>query len=53
MDDKVVLELKQGNYFFKKNIEQTYSYLKAINVQVGIIAQFTSEGVKYRRGVNV
>lgn len=53
VDDKIVLELKQGNFFSKKNIDQVYSYLKANKLQLGIIAQFTSEGVKYRRVVNL
>ena len=53
VEGKVILELKQGNFFTKKNIEQVYSYLQAHKLQLGIIAQFTSEGVKYKRVVNL
>ena len=49
----VVLELKQGRTFSQKNIDQVHSYLKANKLQLGIIAQFTSAGVKYKRVVNL
>jgi len=52
VDDKVVLELKRGNHFSKKNIEQVYTYLKTNGLKLGIIAQFTMNGVKFRRIVN-
>lgn len=48
VEDTVVLELKQGNSFSNKNIDQVHSYLKTLNLQLGIIAQFTSDGVKYK-----
>ena len=53
VEGKLVLELKQGRFFAKQNIEQVYSYLKAHKLQLGIIAQFTSEGLKYKRVVNL
>jgi len=53
VEEKIVLELKQGDSFSKKNIDQTLSYLKANKLQLGIIAQFTSQGVKYKRIVNL
>lgn len=54
IDGKIVLELKKGDmYSSKKHIDQVLSYLKANNLQLGILAQFTSEGVKYRRIVNL
>ena len=53
VDGKIVLELKQGNSFSKKNIDQVVAYLKAFDLRLGILAQFTADGVKYRRIVNV
>jgi len=53
VDDKIVLELKVRNYFSKKDIEQVYSYLKAKDLKLGIIAHFTQSGVKYKRVLNV
>lgn len=53
IEDKIVIELKVRNYFSKKDIEQLYSYLKAKNLKLGIIAHFTKSGVKIRRVVNI
>jgi GxxExxY protein len=50
---KIILELKVRNYFSRKDIEQLYSYLKAKNLKLGIIAHFTKDGVKYKRVVNI
>ncbi|MFA4890642.1 MAG: GxxExxY protein [Candidatus Paceibacterota bacterium] len=53
VDDKIVLELKKGDNFSKKNIDQVYAYLKAKDLKLGIIAQFTSKGLKFKRIVNI
>lgn len=53
VEGAVVLELKQGNSFSQKNIDQVHSYLKATGLQLGIIAQFTADGVKSKRIVNL
>ena len=53
IEDKVVLEIKVRNYFSKKDIEQLYSYLKAKNLKLGLIAHFTRSGVKFKRIVNL
>ncbi len=51
--DKIILEIKQGNYFNKKDIEQIYNYLKSTNLKLGILARFTKSGVKFKRVVNI
>ena len=51
--DKIVLEIKRGEYFSKQNINQVYAYLKATNSKLGIIANFTSKGVRFKRIVNL
>lgn len=53
IEDRVVLEIKVRNYFSKKDIEQIYSYLKAKNLKLGIIAHFTKTGVKFKRVLNL
>lgn len=53
VDDKIVLELKKGNYFPKRNIEQIKSYLKATNLKLAILANFTPKGVKFLRILNI
>jgi len=53
VDDKIVLEIKRGNYFSRKNISQVKGYLKAMNLQLGILANFTESGIKFMRILNV
>jgi len=49
----VPFELKKGDKFSKKNIDQVYGYLKAKNLKLGIIAQFAPNGLKFKRIVNI
>jgi GxxExxY protein len=51
--NKVVLELKKGDRFSQKHIEQVYAYLKATGLKLGIIATFTKNGVRFKRVVNL
>lgn len=53
VDERVVLELKRGDYFSQAHINQVNEYLKATKLKLGIIAQFTSKGVKYKRILNL
>ena len=53
IDNKIVLELKKGEKFSQKNIEQVYAYLKAADLKLGIIANFTKKGVIFKRIVNL
>lgn len=52
IEDKMVLELKKGNYFSKKNIEQIKGYLKVTDLKLAILANFTFNGVKFLRVLN-
>ena len=52
IDGKVVLEIKRGDYFRKHTIEQIVGYLRATKLQIGLIANFTQNGVKIRRILN-
>ncbi len=53
VEDKIVLEIKKDEKFSRKHIEQVYAYLKAKNLKLGIIANFTKAGVKYKRILNI
>lgn len=53
IEDKVVLEIKREKNFSRKNIEQVYGYLKAFKLKLGILANFTKEGLRFKRIVNI
>lgn len=53
IDDKIVLELKAGPHFKKKDFDQILDYLKITNRKLGILANFGSETVSFRRILNI
>ena len=53
IEDKVVLEIKVGNHYDKENIKQIYDYLKSTDLQLGILINFTSKGIKSKRILNI
>lgn len=53
IENKIVLEIKSGEIFTRKNIEQVYSYLKAKELKLGILANFTRSGLRFKRIINV
>ena len=53
IENKMILELKVRNFFSQKDIRQLYSYLKAKDLKLGLIAHFTQSGVKFKRVVNL
>ena len=53
IEGKVVLEIKVGEHFSGSNINQLFGYLKATDLKLGILANFTRTGVKYKRIINI
>lgn len=53
IEDKIILEIKQGDRFKLNDIEQLYNYLKATDLKLGILARFTKSGIKYKRIINI
>ena len=53
VEEIIPIEIKQGNYFSKKNIEQAYQYLRANNWKLGLLVNFTKNGVRFRRILNI
>ena len=49
VDEKVVLEIKVGSRFSKKDVDQIMAYLRATGKQLGILARFTRSGVLTKR----
>ncbi len=52
IDNKILLELKVGPTLGYAHARQTLTCLRAKNLQLGIIAYFTKNGVQCRRIVN-
>ncbi len=52
-DAKIILEIKKNENYGLKNIKQVNDYLKSLNLKLGILANFTKTGVKYKRIVNL
>lgn len=53
INEKIIIELKCGDYFAHTHIEQVKEYLKIKNLELAILATFTSQGVRIRRIVNI
>jgi GxxExxY protein len=53
VEDKIIVELKRGDYFSKNNITQALQYLKATNLKLAILVNVTSKGVKFKRILNI
>jgi len=53
VEDKIVVEIKRGERFMKSNIDQVYNYLKRFNLKLGILANFTKDGVQFKRILNI
>jgi len=49
VDNKIVLEIKQGDRYSRTNFVQVTGYLKATGLPLGILANFTSNGVVFKR----
>ena len=53
VDDKIIIELKTGDFYSKQNMTQAVQYLKAVNLELAILVNITQHGVKYRRVLNI
>lgn len=49
IENKIVLEIKSKSFFSHRDIKQVLGYLKKSGIELGILAAFTSEGVKIKR----
>jgi GxxExxY protein len=49
VDHKIVLEIKVSSNFSRRDIRQVIGYLKRSGLQLGILASFANESLKYKR----
>ena len=52
IDGKIILEIKKGNHFSRRHIEQISEYIKTSNLKLAILANFSGLGVQYKRIIN-
>jgi GxxExxY protein len=52
VEDKIVVEIKKGNRYSKKHIDQVLNYLKLSGLKLAILINFGSESVSFKRIVN-
>lgn len=53
IDGKIVVELKTDRFFTRKNIDQIMGYLTVLKLRLGILANFTRNGLEYKRIINI
>lgn len=53
IEEKIILEIKKGDRFLKRNIDQVNSYLQITGLQLGILANFTAKGLLFKRILNI
>ena len=53
VDSKIVVELKKHGHFSKTNLEQVLDYLKKSQLKLAILINFSQEGVKFKRILNI
>jgi GxxExxY protein len=52
VEDKIVVEIKRGNYFNPADFDQVKKYLDSKQLQLGILIRFTPDKVLFKRVVN-
>ncbi|MDZ4205595.1 MAG: GxxExxY protein [Bacteroidales bacterium] len=53
VDEKIIIELKKDERFSKTHIEQVLDYLKRSGLKLALLINFTKQGVKFKRIVNI
>ncbi len=53
IENKVVLEIKATPRFYIRDVRQVLAYLRATNLQLGILASFTRNGLIFKRVINI
>ncbi|MBN8695689.1 MAG: GxxExxY protein [Bacteroidetes bacterium] len=53
VEDKIIVELKKDENFTKTSIDQVLNYLKTTDLKLAILINFTKQGVKFKRIINI
>ncbi|MFH1946685.1 MAG: GxxExxY protein [Candidatus Magasanikbacteria bacterium] len=52
VEDKIVIEIKRGEFISRKIIDQTKQYLETLDLKLGLLVCFTHGGAIIKRVVN-
>jgi len=52
VENKIVVEIKKGNQFSKRHINQVLEYLKLSDLKLAILINFGRDGVSFKRIIN-
>jgi len=52
VDEKIIVEIKKGERFAPKNIDQVKAYLGSTNLKLAILVHFGNNEVKFKRIIN-
>lgn len=53
VEDKIIVELKKDGHFSKSHIDQVLNYIKLSDFKLAILINFTKEGIKFKRILNI
>lgn len=53
VENKIVVEIKKSEKFSKTHIDQVMEYLKLSNLELAILINFGSQGVIFKRIINI
>ena len=53
VEEKIIIELKKDEFFSKTHIEQVLDYLKRSGLKLSLLINFTKQGVKFKRIINI
>ena len=53
VDNKIIVELKVGNFLGKSEFEQIFEYLQMSGIKLGLLILFSTSGVKIKRIINL
>lgn len=52
INNKIIVEIKVGDYRYREAYHQVLEYLKSSNVKLGLIVRFAPNGVRIKRILN-
>lgn len=53
VENRIIVELKVGEFYSKNSINQVTQYLKATNLKLAILINITQSGVRFKRILNI
>lgn len=53
VEQKIIVEIKRGDHFSKNHFDQLVRYIKTSNLKLGLLINFSNEGVQVKRILNI